>query len=218
MQPGKHPWFAPAEFQSRVARLRERMQDIGVDVALFDEIEAMTWLSGFGNSENRWRCVVIPMEGEPFFLIRALDATPCRERSWITDVPTFRDWEDPLPVLVAALTKRGMQGARIGLDLGSYCMPVARFNQGSKTCVCAAAGCAAVWSETLIRERSQPLFPLKENDLADRDAGHHEHANDVAVRMVQLRHVRIGGPRDLGDPRLCRSRRPIRQDRLDRNV
>ena len=129
MQPGKHPWFAPAEFQSRVARLRERMQDIGVDVALFDEIEAMTWLSGFGNSENRWRCVVIPMEGEPFFLIRALDATPCRERSWITDVPTFRDWEDPLPVLVAALTKRGMQGARIGLDLGSYCMPVARFKR-----------------------------------------------------------------------------------------
>ena len=129
MQPGKHPWFALAEFQSRVARLRERMQDIGVDVALFDEIEAMTWLSGFGNSENRWRCVAIPMEGEPFFLIRALDATPCRERSWITDVPTFRDWEDPLPVLLAALTKRGMQGARIGLDLGSYCMPVARFKR-----------------------------------------------------------------------------------------
>lgn len=129
MQPGKHPWFAPAEFQSRVARLRGRMQDIGVDVALFDEIEAMTWLSGFGNSENRWRCVAIPMEGEPFFLIRALDATPCRERSWITDVPTFRDWEDPLPVLVAALTKRGIQGARIGLDFGSYCMPVARFQR-----------------------------------------------------------------------------------------
>lgn len=129
IQPGRHPWFEPAEFQARVARLRERMREQRVDVALFDEIEAMTWLSGYGNSENRWRCVVIPLEGEPFFLIRALDATPCRQRSWITDVPTFRDWEDPMPVLVAALQKRGLDGARIGLDHGSYCMPVARFKR-----------------------------------------------------------------------------------------
>ena len=128
-QPGRHPWFEPAEYITRVARLRVRMREAGVDVALFDEIEAMTWLAGYGNSENRWRCVGIPLEGEPFFLIRALDATPCRQRSWITDVPTFRDWEDPLPVLAAALEKRGLHGARIGLDFGSYCMPVARFSQ-----------------------------------------------------------------------------------------
>lgn len=127
VQPGKHPWFDRGEFDARDVRLRARMRAAGVDIALFDEIEAMTWLSGYGNSENRWRCVGIPLEGEPFFLIRALDATPCRQRSWITDVPTFCDWEDPLPVLVEALSKRGLQRARIGLDFGSYCMPVARF-------------------------------------------------------------------------------------------
>ena len=128
-QPGTHPWFERAEFDARVERLRARMRDAQVDVALFDEIEAMTWLTGYGNSENRWRCVAIPLEGEPFFLIRALDATPCRQRSWITDVPTFRDWEDPFPVLVDALRKRGLDDARIGLDYGSYCMPIARFKR-----------------------------------------------------------------------------------------
>lgn len=127
MAVGKHPWFDAAEFSGRIARLRALMQEAGVEIALFDEIEAMTWLSGFGNSENRWRCVGIPLEGEPFFLIRALDASPCRQRSWITDVPTFRDWEDPMPVLAEALAKRGLRNARIGLDFGSYCMPVARF-------------------------------------------------------------------------------------------
>lgn len=126
---GTHPRFTPAEFEGRVARLRERMRDAGVQVALFDEIEAMAWLSGYGNSENRWRCVGILLEsgGEPFFLIRALDATPCRERSWIADVPTFRDWEDPVPVLAAALAQRGLDRAAIGLDFNSYCMPLARF-------------------------------------------------------------------------------------------
>lgn len=124
---GAHPYFTAEEFAGRVARLRERMQAAGVQAALFDEIEAMTWLSGYGNSENRWRCVGVPLEGEPFFLIRALDASPCRDRSWIADVPTFRDWEDPMPVLAAALARRGLDRAVIGLDFNSYCMPLARF-------------------------------------------------------------------------------------------
>lgn len=124
---GTHPIFPAAEFATRVARLRDRMRTAGVDIALFDEIEAMTWLTGYGNSENRWRCVGIPLDGEPFFLIRALDATPCRQRSWIADVPTFRDWQDPMPVLRDALARRGLERVRIGLDFGSYCMPLARF-------------------------------------------------------------------------------------------
>ncbi|HEY8613813.1 MAG TPA: aminopeptidase P family N-terminal domain-containing protein, partial [Roseomonas sp.] len=96
---GQHPYFTPQEFTVRLARLKERLRAAGVDAALFDEIEAMTWVSGFGSSANRWRCVVIPLEAEPLFLIRALDASVCRQRSWIEDVPTYRDWEDPMPVL-----------------------------------------------------------------------------------------------------------------------
>jgi Xaa-Pro aminopeptidase len=122
-----HPVFTADEFATRLARLRQRMRTAKVAVALFDEIEAMTWLTGYGNSENRWRCVGIPLDGEPFFLIRALDAMPCRQRSWIADVPTFRDWEDPMPVLRDALAQRGLDRARIGLDYNSYCMPLARF-------------------------------------------------------------------------------------------
>lgn len=124
---GSHPYFTAKEFVARLARLKARMRAAEVEVALFDEIEAMTWISGFGSSANRWRCVAIPLEGEPFFLIRALDASVCRERTWIADVPTYRDWEDPMPVLAAALAARGLDGARIGLDFDSYGMSVARF-------------------------------------------------------------------------------------------
>lgn len=126
---GAHPHFGREEFAARLAALRTRLDMAGVAVALFDEIEAMTWIAGYGNSENRWRAVGVPVRGEPFFLIRALDAAPCRERSWIADVVTFRDWEDPMPVLAAALAKRGLDGAAVGLDFGSYCMPLARFER-----------------------------------------------------------------------------------------
>ena len=113
---GTHPFFTPDEFATRLSRLRQHMRAADVEVVLFDEIEAMAWLTGYGNSENRWRCIGIPLDGEPFFLIRALDATPCRQRNWIEDVRTFPDWEDPMPVLRDALAQRGLAQARIGLD------------------------------------------------------------------------------------------------------
>jgi Xaa-Pro aminopeptidase len=119
--------FTTDEFAVRIGRLRTKLADAGVAIGLFDEIEAMTWLAGFGNSENRWRCVGIPLHGDPFFLIRALDAEPCRRRIWFDDVVTFRDWEDPTEVLAATLAQRGLAGATIGLDLGSYSMNARRF-------------------------------------------------------------------------------------------
>ena len=48
------------------------------------------------------------------------------ERTWIDEVVTFRDWDDPMPVLAGLLQSRGLERARIGLDFGSYCMPAAR--------------------------------------------------------------------------------------------
>jgi Xaa-Pro aminopeptidase len=126
---GLHPHFDAGEFAGRVERVRSSLRRLGVDAALFDEIEAMTWVSGYGNSENRWRCVGMPVEAEPFFLIRALDAGPCRQRTWIADVATFRDWEDPMPVLARCLAARGLEAGRIGLDFGSYCMPPIRLER-----------------------------------------------------------------------------------------
>jgi Xaa-Pro dipeptidase len=121
--------FPDQEFATRLAALRHRLDQMGLQVALLDEIEQMTWISGYGSSLNRWRCMGIPLDAEPFFLIRALDASPCRQRSWIRDIPTYRDWEDPMPVLVRALAERGLEKARIGLDFNSYCLSPARLAQ-----------------------------------------------------------------------------------------
>jgi Xaa-Pro aminopeptidase len=126
---GLHPHFDSAEFATRSERVRSSLRRLGVDIALFDEIEAMAWVAGYGNSENRWRCVGMPVQGEPFFVIRALDAGPCRQRTWISEVASFRDWEDPLAVLAGCLGARGLDVARIGLDFGSYCMPPARLQR-----------------------------------------------------------------------------------------
>lgn len=128
---GKHPYIDSQEFSSRLDKLRSELIAQDVDAALLDEIEALTWLSGYGNSENRYRCVVVPANSKlaPFWVIRSLDAGPCRRRSYISDIHSYIDWESPFETLKRQLKERGLSRARIGLDFNSYCMPLGRFEQ-----------------------------------------------------------------------------------------
>ena len=68
------------------------MVEPGIGLSLFNEMEARFWLSGYTHSENRWRVSLVPASGEPFLVIRALDAAALRDRSWLSDIVTFRDW------------------------------------------------------------------------------------------------------------------------------
>ncbi len=126
---GSHPFFAAQEFAGRMERARAAVAAAGAAVAIFDEIEAMAWLTGYGNSENRWRCLALPVEGEPFILIRALDAEPCRQRAAVEEVATFLDWEPPAEALAACLAARGLAEAAIGLDLASPSMTARRYGE-----------------------------------------------------------------------------------------
>jgi Xaa-Pro dipeptidase len=126
---GKHPYFPMNEFEARMARIRASLAKAGVAVGLFDEIEAMAWLTGYGNSENRWRCVGLPVEGEPFWLIRALDAGPCRERSAVSDITSYLDWEDPSSALANILAGRGLAESTIGVEYGSPSMTARRLEE-----------------------------------------------------------------------------------------
>ena len=103
------------------------MAERGIDLALFDEMEALFWLSGYANSENRWRACLVPAKGEPFFVIRALDAAALRDRTWLTDITTFRDWDDPVTAVADAIAAHGFAEATIGIDHYSYGMPLERY-------------------------------------------------------------------------------------------
>ena len=51
------------------------------------------------------------------------------ETTWLSDIVTFHDWDDPVAVLAEAAIARGFAGATIGTDHYSYSMPVARFTR-----------------------------------------------------------------------------------------
>lgn len=121
--------FSVEEFRDRLARTRRLMAERDIELLILDEIEAMTWISGYGVSETMWRALAIPAEGEPFMLIRSLDVLPARERSWFSDIVGFKDWEDPVVVFVEELRRRNLLDRKIGLDYQSHSMPIGRFIQ-----------------------------------------------------------------------------------------
>ncbi len=121
--------FSLEEFEERLRKTRALMAARNIDLLILDEIESMTWISGYGLSETMWRAIAIPSEGTPFMLIRGLDILPARERSWFKDIIGFKDWEDPVALFVDELRRRGWLDRRIGLDYLSQSMSVGRFRQ-----------------------------------------------------------------------------------------
>ena len=121
--------FTEAEFKARLADARKAMAEAEVDVAILDEIESMTWVSGFGISETLWRACIVPRTDEPFLIVRSLDIVPARERSWLPHIVGFKDWDDPVEILVDELKRRRLDQASIGVEFQSQSMSIARFQQ-----------------------------------------------------------------------------------------
>lgn len=119
--------FAAAEYQSRLARVREHMAVRKIDVLLIDQTEFLAYLTGCSLSENMYRACVVPREGSPFMILRAVDLGPLRESSWLTDFIAFADWDDPIGIVVHALKQHHLASGVIGIDEDSYCMPLKRF-------------------------------------------------------------------------------------------
>lgn len=117
--------FLPEEFAQRLRRLRARMGAQSVDVMLLDDCEILAYFTGYETSLNKYRACIVPLEGEPTMVLRALDAEPFRTQSWFGSHETFADDDDPIQALAAALGARGFASAAIGYDSESHALTVA---------------------------------------------------------------------------------------------
>ncbi|WP_312180921.1 Xaa-Pro peptidase family protein [Pantoea sp. CTOTU46764] len=113
-------------------RLRAAMQQNAVDIMLVDHGELLAWLTGFTVSETLYRACLVPLNGEPWMVLRQLDEAPCRAQSPTLDVESYRDEQDAWHAVAQSLISRGYQQARIGADFYSYGMTVHSWQQLSR--------------------------------------------------------------------------------------
>lgn len=114
------PIFPREEFTARAAKVRAAMAEAGAELLLVDHAEFLAWLTGYTVSETMYRAAFLPREGEPWFVLRELDAGPCRSACWFADIVGFPDTAEPQAVMAEELRRRGFAKARIGADHSSY--------------------------------------------------------------------------------------------------
>ncbi|MBW5434059.1 aminopeptidase P family protein [Bradyrhizobium canariense] len=119
--------FENREYQARVERLRAELRARKLDVLLVDDCETTAYYFNYDVSVSFYRAGFIPVEREPFFVLRSLDVAPLAERTWIKDIVGYADWETPATVIAEQFRRRGLDRARIGVDLTSHGLTVQTF-------------------------------------------------------------------------------------------
>lgn len=124
--------FPIEDYAARVAVLRQRMEEVGVDVLIIDEFEHLAYFTGHIPTAAMYQCCLMPLSSEPVMVVRSLDGPMLDEMSWVSDHVLFDDGDDPLAIVAAELKRRGFAASRIGVETDSHIMLPARL-QALKT-------------------------------------------------------------------------------------
>jgi Xaa-Pro dipeptidase len=94
------------------------LKEDGVDVLLLFPGANIAYYTGFpiGMSE-RLAAAVIPVEGEPFFVVNKLEGELRGLEPWFKKVKIWNEHEDPVQLLADSLTEAGHGNGRIGVSV-----------------------------------------------------------------------------------------------------
>lgn len=121
--------FSPQEYLRRLSITRAAMAKAGVDVLIATDPSNQAWLTGYdGWSFYVHQAVVVPLDGKPIWWGRRQDANGAVRTVNLdaTDVASYTDnfvqstERHPMQDLAAKLTERGLDKARIGVEMDNY--------------------------------------------------------------------------------------------------
>ena len=124
------PAFPAAEYRDRIARVKRRMAEVGIDVLLCAEPASLNYLCGYDGWSfyvHQYLILALSMD-EPLWVGRAMDAAGARLTTFLKSgsiEPYPEDYVDtpdrhPASFVAGVLKARGHGGARIGLELDAF--------------------------------------------------------------------------------------------------
>ena len=122
---GSEAAFPPEEFARRQAALRERMATRGIDLYLSSGPENVFYLSGQQTpGYYTFQCLAIPASGEPFHVLRGLEAMNARANTYLADISGYPDDANPAAAVAQVLAARGWKGKRVAIDQNAWFLTV----------------------------------------------------------------------------------------------
>ena len=117
--------FPTEEFEARQEKLRALLVENEIDLYLTSGAENIFYLSGQQTPGYYvFQCLAIPVEGEPFMVIRELEAYNARANSFLERIYGYGDGREPAEALAEAISAEGWKGRRIAIDRNAWFLTV----------------------------------------------------------------------------------------------
>lgn len=124
---GARPWFEPAEYHARLARVQAALRARGADALLAFQPESVTWLTGFfTRGYATLQFALVPAEGEPAVFCRDVAGYYLDRTCVFRDHGTWSDSEDRMAAAASFLRPRLGRGARVLAELDAWQLSAAR--------------------------------------------------------------------------------------------
>ena len=123
--------FTQEEYASRVRKVREQMDERGIDLMLFTTPENYFYLTGFQTgAHHSFIVLALPLSGEAAWIVRKTELSNVRSHtpvSWVKRGFGVDDTKDNIEVLASALREMGYERKRIGVEQDSLWFRVSHF-------------------------------------------------------------------------------------------
>ncbi len=122
-------FFSIEEYQQRLRKLREEMSSRGIEVLLSYTPENLCYITGYQTpGYYMYQCLVVPLEKEPFMVVRHLEAPNIDEYSWLQERVSYQDYEDPVEITARALRDRGLDNKVLGIEEDAWFFTIKEYS------------------------------------------------------------------------------------------
>ena len=106
-----------ADFEARTRDCQQRLRGAGAAGAVLFPSPNLTYLGGFEETPSeRHFLLFVPADGEPAFVAPALYEAQLQTETWVTDIRTYTDSEDPESLVGAVAAERGLADGELLVD------------------------------------------------------------------------------------------------------
>ncbi len=121
--PGWEAAFPAAEFSARQQKTRQTLAARGIDALIVTGPENIFYLTGQQTpGYYTFQALVLPVDREPRFVVRQLEALNCRANSFTPHLEIYDDGGDPLALLIQVVQQWG--GAHVAIDKAGWFLPI----------------------------------------------------------------------------------------------
>lgn len=162
--------FPEAEYETRLARVRDALAARGLDAAVFTGPENIFYLTGQQTpGYYTFQCLILPSRGEPVFLLRQLEVPNFLRNTFLAEHESYGDGTTPAGLVVAALRKRDLLSGRVAIEKGGWFLPISFYEALSAVVPHLEDATGIV--EAMRRVKSPAEIDKIERSVAQADAG-----------------------------------------------